>query len=201
MSTAPTTPTTSAAPKADLKKFFNPSSVALVGATDDLSRFAGKVLMRMTDFGYKGKIYPVNPRFKGQKVRGFDCYASVRDLPEAPDHVGVVVPAQHVLGILEDCAARGAKFVTVYTGGFAESGTAEGAVWMPLSEMVEDSDAWRAFKAALPREKQLILFCKTGGRAGRMGEFLACEGFQTANLGGFSAWKNAGLPVRVFSGS
>ena len=82
-----------------------------------------------------------------------------------------------------------------------ESGTAEGAVWMPLSEMVEDSDAWRAFKAALPREKQLILFCKTGGRAGRMGEFLACEGFQTANLGGFSAWKNAGLPVRVFSGS
>ena len=73
----------STAPKADLKKFFNPASVALVGATDDLSRFAGKVLMRMTDFGYKGKIYPVNPRFKGQKVRGFECYASVRDLPEA----------------------------------------------------------------------------------------------------------------------
>ena len=116
----------STAPKADLKKFFNPASVALVGATDDLSRFAGKVLMRMTDFGYKGKIYPVNPRFKGQKVRGFECYGSVRDLPEAPDHVGVVVPAQHVLGILEDCAARGARFVTVYTGGFAESGTAEG---------------------------------------------------------------------------
>ena len=118
--------TAATATKADLKKFFNPSSVALVGATDDLSRFAGKVLMRMTDFGYKGKIYPVNPRFEGQKVRGFECYASVRDLPEAPDHVGVVVPAQHVLGILEDCAARGAKFVTVYTGGFAESGTAEG---------------------------------------------------------------------------
>ena len=113
-------------PKPDLKKFFNPASVALVGATDDLCRFAGKVLMRMTDFGYAGKIYPVNPRFKGQKVRGRECYASVRDLPEAPDHVGVVVPAAHVLGILEDCAARGARFVTVYTGGFAESGTAEG---------------------------------------------------------------------------
>lgn len=116
-----------AVPKPDLKKFFNPSSVALVGATDDLSRFAGKVLMRMTDFGYAGKIYPVNPRFKGQKIRGRECYASVRDLPEAPDHVGVVVPAQHVLAILEDCAARGARFVTVYTGGFAESGTPEGA--------------------------------------------------------------------------
>ena len=113
-------------PKPELKKFFNPASVALVGATDDLSRFAGKVLMRMTDFGYAGKIYPVNPRFAGQKVRGRECYASVRDLPEAPDHVGVVVPAAHVLGILEDCAARGARFVTVYTGGFAESGTAEG---------------------------------------------------------------------------
>ena len=118
--------TVPAVAKADLKKFFNPASVALVGATDDLSRFAGKVLMRMSDFGYKGKIYPVNPRFKGQQIRGHECYGSVRDLPEAPDHVGVVVPAQHVMGILEDCAARGAKFVTVYTGGFAESGTAEG---------------------------------------------------------------------------
>ena len=47
----------------DLKSFFAPASVALVGATDDLTRFAGRVLMRMVNFGYQGKIFPVNPRF------------------------------------------------------------------------------------------------------------------------------------------
>ena len=52
----------------DLKPFFSPASVALVGATDDLTRFAGRVLMRMMNFGYQGKVYPVNPRFK--EVRG-----------------------------------------------------------------------------------------------------------------------------------
>ena len=108
----------------DLKPFFSPASVALVGATDDLTRFAGRVLMRMMNFGYQGKVYPVNPRFK--EVRGMPCFASVRDLPEAPDHVGIVVPTEHVMGILEDCAARGAKFATIYSGGFAENGTAEG---------------------------------------------------------------------------
>jgi acetyltransferase len=79
----------------DLKPFFAPSSVGLVGATDDLSRFAGRVLMRMVNFGYQGQIYPINPRFS--EVRGLKCYASVRDVPEAPDHVGIVVPADRVM--------------------------------------------------------------------------------------------------------
>ncbi|MGE5525864.1 MAG: acetate--CoA ligase family protein [Rhodospirillaceae bacterium] len=108
----------------DLRRFFGPASVALVGATDDIGRFAGKVLMRMQSFGYRGRIYPVNPRL--ETVRGLKCYASVRDLPETPDHVGVVVPAAKVLGILEECAARRVPFATVYTGGFAEAGTDEG---------------------------------------------------------------------------
>jgi acyl-CoA synthetase (NDP forming) len=108
----------------DLKPFFAPASVAIVGATDDLTRFAGRVLMRMMNFGYQGKVFPVNPRFK--EVRGLQCYASVRDLPQAPDHVGIVVPAERVMEILEDCAARGARFATIYTGGFAETGTPEG---------------------------------------------------------------------------
>ncbi|MBI1966093.1 MAG: acetate--CoA ligase family protein [Betaproteobacteria bacterium] len=108
----------------DLRKFLAPSSVALVGATEELSRFGGRCLQRMMDFGYQGRIFPVNPKFR--ELRGLPCYPSVRDLPEAPDHVGIVVPAGRVLGILEDCAARGARFATVYAGGFAESGTPEG---------------------------------------------------------------------------
>jgi rhodanese-related sulfurtransferase len=79
-----------------------------------------------------------------------------------------------------------------------ESGTAEGAIWMPLSGMMEDTGQWRAFKQSMPKDKQLILYCKLGGRSGRMCEFLCCDGFQAVNLGGFGEWVGAGLPVKPF---
>jgi acyl-CoA synthetase (NDP forming) len=109
---------------ADLKRFFAPETVALVGASDDLSRFGGRALHRMKMFGFRGEVYPVNPRLK--EVQGLPCYASIRDVPQAPDHVGVVVPATMVLSILEDCVERGCRFATVFSGGFAEVGTPEG---------------------------------------------------------------------------
>src|SRR4051812_8384401 len=79
-----------------------------------------------------------------------------------------------------------------------ETGTAEGALWTPLSGMVEDTDEWQATKAGLPKDKTLILFCAIGGRSGRMAEILAGDGYTTVNIGGFPAWKSAGLPVVSF---
>lgn len=81
-----------------------------------------------------------------------------------------------------------------------QTGTAEGAVWVPLSAMVEDLPEWRSFKAGLPKDKPVFVFCKSGGRSGRMMEFLCCDGFKAENLGGFSSWKAAGLPVKPFKG-
>ncbi len=109
----------------DLRRFFAPQSFALVGATEDATKFGGRALLLLQEFGYAGRIHPVNPR--GGTIRGMTAYASVRDLPEAPDHVGIVVAADRVLGVLEDCAARGAKFATVLTSGFIETGTEQGA--------------------------------------------------------------------------
>ena len=90
----------------DLQKFFSPRSAALVGATEDLRKFGGRCLNRLLNFGYTGTVYPVNPKY--QELFGHSCYASVGALPETPDHVGIVVPAEQVLGVLEQCAARGA---------------------------------------------------------------------------------------------
>ena len=108
----------------DLTHFFSPRSVALIGATDDRSKYAGRSMQLMRDFGYRGRLYPINPKYR--QVQGLECFPSVKELPEAPDHVSVVVPAERVLGVLEDCAARGAKFATVLTSGFAETGTERG---------------------------------------------------------------------------
>ena len=108
----------------DLQKFFSPRSAALVGATEDLRKFGGRCLNRLLNFGYTGTVYPVNPKY--QELFGHSCYASVSALPETPDHVGIVVPAEQVLGVLEQCAARGVPFATVYTSGFRETGTQRG---------------------------------------------------------------------------
>lgn len=78
------------------------------------------------------------------------------------------------------------------------SGTAEGALWMPCSKMDEDEPEWKAFKAKLPKGKPVILFCKAGSRSGRVTEFLIEAGYDAHNLGGFSDWAGAGLPVKKF---
>ncbi|MCC6530990.1 MAG: acetate--CoA ligase family protein [Burkholderiales bacterium] len=108
----------------DLRAFFAPQSFALVGATGDATKFGGRAIKLTQEFGYRGRLYPVNPR--GGTIRGLTAYPSVRDLPEAPDHVGIVVAADRVMAVLEDCAQRGAKFATVLTSGFAETGTEQG---------------------------------------------------------------------------
>ena len=110
---------------ASLARFFAPRSLALVGATDDLSKFGGRCLRQTIDFGFAGSLYPVNPR--RDTIAGKRSYASIRDLPEAPDHVGIVLPAAAVVPVLEQCAERGVSFVTVFSSGYGESGTASGA--------------------------------------------------------------------------
>ncbi len=107
-----------------LQRFFAPATVALVGATPDTSKFGGRCLRQALDFGFQGTILPVNPRY--DRLGELPCYPSVRDLPVTPDLVGIVVPSQHVLATLEDCAACGAKFAIVFTSGFAETATAHG---------------------------------------------------------------------------
>jgi acyl-CoA synthetase (NDP forming) len=109
---------------APLKRFFAPRAAALVGATSDLAKFGGRCLRQAIDFGFTGDLFPVNPRY--QELAGLKCFGNVRDLPVAPDHVGIVVPAEHVQPVLEDCAARGVPFATVFTSGFGETGTDRG---------------------------------------------------------------------------
>jgi rhodanese-related sulfurtransferase len=78
------------------------------------------------------------------------------------------------------------------------SGWAEGALWMPCSKMDEEEPEWKAFKAKLPKDKPVILYCRSGNRSGRVAEFLRGDGYDTVNLGGFNEWSGAQLPVKKF---
>ena len=68
---------------------FSPSSLAVVGASDDVTKWGGSVLRNLIDGGFEGAIYPINPR--GGSILGLPAYASPDDLPETPELVIVAL--------------------------------------------------------------------------------------------------------------
>ncbi len=107
-----------------MKLLFEPSSVAVVGASNDQSKWGYRVMSNILKGGFEGRLYPVNPG--SAEVLGVKSYPRVVDIPEVPDLVVVVVPPPAVPGVMRDCAARGVKAAVVITAGFAEVG-GEGA--------------------------------------------------------------------------
>jgi len=88
-----------------------------------------------------------------------------------------------------------AVLVDVREPGEWPSGVAKPAALLPLSDLRGPRRQWGAFLAQ-HREKQIILYCASGLRSGSAASLLRKEGFTVANLGGFFAWSQAGLPVK-----
>jgi acyl-CoA synthetase (NDP forming) len=103
-----------------LRPFFRPSSVAVIGASRDPASIGGRLLDSVLKGGFRGPVYPVNPR--AAEVAGLRAYPSARELPQAVDLALVAVPRDAVLGVVDDCAARAVRALVVITAGFAEAG-------------------------------------------------------------------------------
>lgn len=78
---------------------------------------------------------------------------------------------------------------------WAETGVVTGAVLLPKSDFDGPQKEWKEFLAHTG-DQQIILYCRSGKRAGVLGEALTAKGFKTANAGGFKDWEAAGQPVR-----
>ena len=104
--------------------FFNPRSIAVIGASQDLASISGQPIAHLKTKGYAGEVYPVNPRY--EEVAGYRCYADVAALPQAPDVAVIAVGAKRVPEALRELGAKGGKFAVILSSGFAEAGE-EGA--------------------------------------------------------------------------
>ena len=78
---------------------------------------------------------------------------------------------------------------------WAETGVVANAVLLPKSDFDGAQKQWKEFLAK-NSDKEVILYCRSGKRAGVVGEALAAKGIKVANAGGFSDWQSAGLPTR-----
>ncbi len=110
---------------AEIEAIFHPRSIAVVGASANPDTPGYDYLHSLQTFGYAGEIYPVNPR--AQEILGLPSYASLRDVPGDVDYVISCVPASAVLDLVDDCAAKGARALQLFTARFSETGRAEGA--------------------------------------------------------------------------
>jgi len=103
-----------------LEKFFNPQSVAIVGASSQKNKVGYEILHNMIQAGFPGKLYPVNN--KAEVIEGLKCFPDLPSIGDVPDLVIIVVPAPVVPGIMIQCGKVGVKAVIIITAGFKEVG-------------------------------------------------------------------------------
>jgi len=103
-----------------LESFFNPRSVAIVGASRQEGKVGYEILANMIEAGYKGRIFPVNPQ--AGEIKGLKCYSDLGSIPAVPELVLIIVPAKMVLAVMQQCAKVGTKAVVIITAGFKEVG-------------------------------------------------------------------------------
>jgi acyl-CoA synthetase (NDP forming) len=109
----------------DLTPLFAPRSVAVVGASSDLTKWGGDVSARLLQGEHRRAVYLVNGR--GGEVLGRPSYVSLRDLPQGPELVILAMPAKLLETVVDDCVAVGVKAVVAVTAMLGEMG-AEGRV-------------------------------------------------------------------------
>ncbi len=119
------------------ERLFNPRGIAIVGASADLTRIGGHPIRALRNAGYKGRVYPVNP--KRTEIAGLTCYPSVAAIDGACDLAIVAVPAASAPEAVRACGEAGIAFAVVFTAGFRETGTQGRALEDALAAAAKDT--------------------------------------------------------------
>jgi acyl-CoA synthetase (NDP forming) len=106
-----------------IEAFFNPQSVAIVGASRTIGKWGFTFLRHLIHGGYRGKIYPVNPA--GGVFQGQRAYRSIDEIEDRVDLAYILIPPGKVAAAVQQCGRKGVRACVVVTAGFRELG-AEG---------------------------------------------------------------------------
>ncbi|QYY29882.1 MULTISPECIES: acetate--CoA ligase family protein [Cupriavidus] len=131
---------TATAPRTDraaLSQLLEPASIAIIGASRDTSRIGGVALDHLQRLGYRGTVYPVNPRYA--EIAGLACYPDVESLPKTPDVAVLALGADDVLPQMRRCHAVGIRAAILYASGFAEAGEAGIALQAELTAFARET--------------------------------------------------------------
>lgn len=120
-----------------LDAFFNPQSVAVVGASTKPHTVGNDLLRNLLFHEFNGSVYPVNP--KARAVLSVHAYPTLKDLPGPVELAVVVVPASAVLEVVQQAAETGVKAMVLLSAGFKESGKEGAALELRLRDAVREA--------------------------------------------------------------
>ncbi|KUG25600.1 putative acetyl-coa synthetase (adp-forming) [hydrocarbon metagenome] len=123
----------------NIKNFFYPKSICVVGASTKEKSIGYELLHTISNYGYKGIIYPVNP--KAESVLGYKCYKSIEDIDGQIDLGIVVVPKQFAEDSVDSLLAKNVKSIVLITAGFKEVGKEGEEVEKRITKKVKDAGA------------------------------------------------------------
>lgn len=102
-----------------MDRLLNPQSIAIVGASTNITKMGSLITFNVRSGGYEGEVYPINP--KADTVHGYKAYSSILDCP-TPDLVSIIVPKPAVPEILDQCAQANIHNIILVTAGYREVG-------------------------------------------------------------------------------
>lgn len=162
-----------------LHRFFEPESVAVVGASNNPMRINYHLVANLIRLGYRGRIYPVHPTEK--EVLGRKAYPSVKDIPETVDLAVIGVSYAVTPEVLRECVERGIKRVTLIAGGFSEAGQDGKRVQTEMARLVRQNGVRAIGPNALSPINVKTGFC------------VSFHGIQSIQAGGLSLIFQSGL--------
>ncbi|MDY6953451.1 MAG: acetate--CoA ligase family protein [Thermodesulfobacteriota bacterium] len=114
-----------------LEHFFNPSSIAVVGASQNPGKIGYDILSNILRYGYKGAVYPINP--KAKEILGHEAFPDLVSVPSPVDLAVVALPSAAVMEIIEQCGKKKVDSVVIITAGFKEIGPEGGRLEQELA--------------------------------------------------------------------
>jgi acetate---CoA ligase (ADP-forming) len=107
---------------ASLDHLFNPQSIAIIGASENMNRIGGRPIRYLLENNYKGNIYPINPKY--ERIGSLICYPDLDHVPGPVDLAIIALPGNSVIKMLKQCAKNRVKSIVIFSAGFAEIGEA-----------------------------------------------------------------------------
>ena len=121
-----------------LEHFFQPNSVAVVGASRDPGSVGHSIFRNMLSYGFHGAVYGINP--KGGQLFERDLYPNLTAVGQSIDLAIIVVPAKIVASVMEECGAVGIDSAVIISAGFKETGSEGAQLERELGEVARQHD-------------------------------------------------------------
>lgn len=186
---------------ATMDQIFSPQTLAIIGASNNPDKVGYLFMDDLLKRGYRGKLYPVNPR--GGEIMGLTAYPDVTAIPEPVDLAIVAVPTAVVMPVLQQCAEAGVPGVMINTAGFNELGTKAGdALEQEMLTLLRDHDMRAVGPNCLGiyNPQQGLGYLDAPQAPGRIG-LISQSGFMTTRIIKFGANHGLGFSKAVSGGN